>query len=99
MVLNITNNDSTIIFTQIFRLSFKIIDLKLFMYNINKVKGKLNMAMTSRERVQAVLNYETPDRVPIIIGVSNATGIKIHPYRTSPQRCARYSGSFPERGL
>ena len=37
--------------------------------------------MTSRERVQAVLNYETPDRVPIIMGVSNATGIKIRPYR------------------
>lgn len=39
------------------------------------------MTMTSRERVQAVLNFETPDRVPIIIGVSNATGIKIKPYR------------------
>ncbi len=39
------------------------------------------MAMTSRERVQAVLHYEVPDRVPIIIGVSNATGIKIRPYR------------------
>lgn len=39
------------------------------------------MSMTSRERVQAVLNFETPDRVPIIIGVSNATGIKIRPYR------------------
>lgn len=39
------------------------------------------MTMTSRERVQAVLNHEIPDRVPIIIGVSNATGIKIRPYR------------------
>jgi len=39
------------------------------------------MTMTSRERVQAVLNHETPDRVPIIMGVSNATGIKIRPYR------------------
>ena len=39
------------------------------------------MAMTSRERVQAVLNHEVPDRVPIIIGVSNATGIKMKPYR------------------
>ncbi len=39
------------------------------------------MTMTSRERVQAVLNFETPDRVPIIMGVSNATGIKIRPYR------------------
>lgn len=39
------------------------------------------MNMSSRERVQAVLNHETPDRVPIVIGASNATGIKIHPYR------------------
>lgn len=39
------------------------------------------MTMTSRERVNAVLHHEIPDRVPIIIGVSNATGIKIRPYR------------------
>jgi len=39
------------------------------------------MSMTSRERVNAVLNHEIPDRVPIVIGVSNATGIKIRPYR------------------
>jgi uroporphyrinogen decarboxylase len=39
------------------------------------------MAMTSRERVLAVLNHEVPDRVPIIIGVSNATGIKMTPYQ------------------
>lgn len=39
------------------------------------------MSMTSKERVQAVLNHEIPDRVPIIIGVSNATGIKMKPYR------------------
>ncbi len=39
------------------------------------------MTMTSRERVQAVLNHEIPDRVPIIMGVSNATGIKIRPYQ------------------
>ena len=39
------------------------------------------MAMTSRERVQAVLNHEIPDRVPIILGVSNATGIKMKPYQ------------------
>ena len=35
------------------------------------------MAMTSRERVNTVLSHGVPDRVPIIIGVSNATGIKI----------------------
>ena len=39
------------------------------------------MAMTSRERVQTVLNHEIPDRVPIILGVSNATGIKMKPYQ------------------
>ncbi|MCD6356819.1 MAG: hypothetical protein J7L66_05980 [Anaerolineaceae bacterium] len=37
--------------------------------------------MTSRERVLAVLNHEVPDRVPIVLGVSNATGIKMKPYR------------------
>ncbi len=40
------------------------------------------MAMTSRERVLAVLNHEIPDRVPIIIGVSNATGIKMNTYQS-----------------
>ena len=39
------------------------------------------MGMTSRERVLAVLNHEVPDRVPIIIGVSNATGIKMETYQ------------------
>lgn len=39
------------------------------------------MSMTPRERVLAVLNNEQPDRVPLIIGVSNATGIRMKPYR------------------
>ena len=39
------------------------------------------MAMTSKERVQTVLSGGIPDRVPIILGVSNATGMKIKPYR------------------
>ena len=39
------------------------------------------MTMTSRERVLAALNHEEPDRVPIILGTSNATGIKMRPYR------------------
>ncbi|MFC1936301.1 uroporphyrinogen decarboxylase family protein [Chloroflexota bacterium] len=39
------------------------------------------MSMTSRERVLAAINHQTPDRVPIIIGVSNATGIKMKPYK------------------
>ena len=39
------------------------------------------MTMTSRERVLAVLEHEMPDRVPIVIGVSNATGIKMSTYK------------------
>jgi len=39
------------------------------------------MSMTSRERVLAAINHEEPDRVPIVIGASNATGIKMKPYR------------------
>jgi uroporphyrinogen decarboxylase len=37
--------------------------------------------MTSRERVLSAINHEEPDRVPIVIGVSNATGIKMKAYR------------------
>jgi len=39
------------------------------------------MSMTPRERVLAAINHEEPDRVPIVIGVSNATGIKMKPYK------------------
>ncbi|MDO9087533.1 MAG: uroporphyrinogen decarboxylase family protein [Anaerolineaceae bacterium] len=61
------------------------------------------MTMTSRERVQAVLHYEIPDRVPIIIGVSNATGIKIKPYRGIKKILGiesedRYLYDWPELG-
>ncbi|MCJ7709768.1 MAG: hypothetical protein MUQ32_02960, partial [Chloroflexi bacterium] len=37
--------------------------------------------MTPRERVLATLAHETPDRVPIVLGPSNATGIKMSTYR------------------
>lgn len=37
--------------------------------------------MTGRERVEAVLAHEEPDRVPIVIGGTNATGIKMRAYR------------------
>jgi uroporphyrinogen decarboxylase len=37
--------------------------------------------MTSRERVLTAINHEQADRVPLVIGVSNATGIKMKPYR------------------
>jgi uroporphyrinogen decarboxylase len=39
------------------------------------------MSMTSRDRVLAAINHEEPDRVPIVIGASNATGIKMKPYK------------------
>ena len=39
------------------------------------------MPMTSRERVLSAINFEEPDRVPIAIGVNNATGLKMKPYR------------------
>lgn len=37
--------------------------------------------MNSRERVLASLNHEEPDRVPIVIGVNNTTGIKMDTYK------------------
>ncbi len=37
--------------------------------------------MTSRERVRTVVDGGVPDRVPLIVGASNATGIKMEVYR------------------
>ena len=37
--------------------------------------------MNSRERVLTAINHEQPDRIPLVIGVNNATGIKMKPYR------------------
>ena len=39
------------------------------------------MPLTPRERVLTAIQHEEPDRVPVVIGVSNATGIKMKPYR------------------
>ena len=39
------------------------------------------MPLTSRERVLTTIHHEQPDRVPLVIGVSNATGIKMRPYK------------------
>ena len=63
----------------------------------------MTMSMTSRERVRAVLDHEVPDRVPIILGVSNATGIKMKPYQgvkrlTGIQSEDRYIYDWPELG-
>lgn len=61
------------------------------------------MSMTPRERVLAALQHEEPDRVPIVIGVSNATGIKMQPYRGIKQICEidapdDYIYDWPELG-
>ena len=37
--------------------------------------------MTGKERILTTLNHEPPDRVPLIIGQTNATGIKMKSYR------------------
>lgn len=39
------------------------------------------MPMTPRERVLCAIHFEEPDRIPLVIGVSNATGIKMKTYQ------------------
>lgn len=39
------------------------------------------MSLTSRDRVLMAINHEQPDRVPVIVGTSNTTGIKLRPYQ------------------
>jgi uroporphyrinogen decarboxylase len=59
--------------------------------------------MTPRERVLTTLRHEEPDRVPIVLGVSNATGIKMKPYRELKRLLGieapdRYLYRWPELG-
>jgi uroporphyrinogen decarboxylase len=61
------------------------------------------MALTPRERVLAAINHEEPDRVPIVIGASNATGIKMPAYRRLKKALnfeaeERYIYDWPELG-
>ncbi|MFC2078193.1 uroporphyrinogen decarboxylase family protein [Candidatus Bipolaricaulota bacterium] len=61
------------------------------------------MTQTPRERVLAAVNHEEPDRVPIILGVSNATGIKMRTYRALKGRIGveaedGYLYDWPELG-
>jgi len=61
------------------------------------------MSMTPRQRVIAAIHHEEPDRVPIIIGVSNATGIKMKPYQgikklAEIQAADEYIYDWPELG-
>ncbi len=50
------------------------------------------MSMTPRERVLAAIHHEEPDRVPIIIGTSNATGLKMQ----ADQRLKKHLGILAE---
>jgi uroporphyrinogen decarboxylase len=61
------------------------------------------MPMTPRERVLAALAHAEPDRVPIVLGPSNATGIKMTTYRgikrlASIEAPDRYIYDWPELG-
>lgn len=61
------------------------------------------MSLTPRERVLAALNFEEPDRVPVIIGSSNTTTIKMKAYRRlkdflGVQAEDRYLYDWPELG-
>lgn len=61
------------------------------------------MPMTSRERVLTAIHHEQPDRIPLVIGVSNATGIKMQPYRgikniAAIQAPDNYLYDWPELG-
>jgi len=61
------------------------------------------MPMRSRERVLTTIHHEQPDRVPLVIGVSNATGIKMKPYRgiksiTGVEAPDKYLYDWPELG-
>jgi len=59
--------------------------------------------MTPKDRIKAVLNYKEPDRVPVILGVSNATGIKMKTYQKIKQNLGikgedKYLYDWPELG-
>ena len=61
------------------------------------------MPLTSRERVLTAIHNEQPDRVPLVIGVSNATGIKMSPYKgikniAGVQAPDNYIYDWPELG-
>ncbi|MGD8812867.1 MAG: uroporphyrinogen decarboxylase family protein [Anaerolineales bacterium] len=61
------------------------------------------MPMTSRERVLAAIHHNEPDRVPLVLGVSNATGLKMKPYQDLKKLLGieaedRYLYDWPELG-
>lgn len=59
--------------------------------------------LTPRERVLTTLNHEEPDRVPIILGTSNTTGMKMPAYQRLAQAIGTtaqdlYIYNWPELG-
>jgi len=61
------------------------------------------MPLTSKERVLTVLEHKKPDRVPIVIGASNATGIQMRAYQRLKAQLGisapdRYLYDWPELG-
>lgn len=59
--------------------------------------------MTSRQRLLTAIDHRQPDRVPIVLGVSNATGIKMRTYRSLKRLLGveapdRYLYDWPELG-
>ena len=61
------------------------------------------MQFTPKERVIAAINHQEPDRVPIVVGVSNATGIKMKTYQdikklTGVEAPDEYIYDWPELG-
>ena len=61
------------------------------------------MALSPRERVLMTINHQEPDRVPIILGTSNTTGMKLKPYQGLKQLLGvesedRYIYEWPELG-
>jgi uroporphyrinogen decarboxylase len=61
------------------------------------------MTITPRERVLMAINHEVPDRAPIVLGVSNATGIKMSTYQALKELLGidapdKYLYNWPELG-
>ena len=61
------------------------------------------MPMLPRERVLAAIHHEAPDRVPLIIGTSNTTSLKMAVYQQLKQHLSieaedRYLYDWPELG-
>lgn len=69
----------------------------------SSVRSLYYPTMTGKERVLAAINHEKPDRTPLIIGQTNATGIKMKPYRALKRILGyeapdRYLYDWPELG-